>query len=183
MHRQPGDLASDPTLNEMAQYRFPYDKLKRKLSSKGRSPLLLVACGRIPIRWVCLSEAPIEVQATDAEFDNYGADPSEVGSFSPITYLHLRMFELASDHIKFNTDFEVIGGYLSPSYGAAVQVSALLSSQGSRWPGSTSWRQDYFAILTHARERGLAPSWHRVAMCSRRGCAITMADGGYIRDR
>ncbi|KAI9871328.1 MAG: hypothetical protein M1830_003022 [Pleopsidium flavum] len=36
------------------------------------------------------------------------------GSFSPITYLHLRMFEMAADYVKFNTEFEIIGGYLSP---------------------------------------------------------------------
>jgi nicotinamide mononucleotide adenylyltransferase len=36
------------------------------------------------------------------------------GSFSPITYLHLRMFEMAADHIRFSTDYELIGGYLSP---------------------------------------------------------------------
>ncbi|KAJ5899400.1 hypothetical protein N7495_004144 [Penicillium taxi] len=36
------------------------------------------------------------------------------GSFSPITYLHLRMFEMAADYVKFNSEFELIGGYLSP---------------------------------------------------------------------
>ncbi|EZF28987.1 nicotinamide/nicotinic acid mononucleotide adenylyltransferase [Trichophyton mentagrophytes] len=36
------------------------------------------------------------------------------GSFSPITYLHLRMFEMAADFVKFSTKFELIGGYLSP---------------------------------------------------------------------
>ncbi|PYI14089.1 nicotinamide mononucleotide adenylyl transferase [Aspergillus japonicus CBS 114.51] len=36
------------------------------------------------------------------------------GSFSPITYLHLRMFEMAADYVKFSTDFEIVGGYLSP---------------------------------------------------------------------
>ena len=36
------------------------------------------------------------------------------GSFSPITYLHLRMFEMAADYVKFSTDFELVGGYLSP---------------------------------------------------------------------
>lgn len=36
------------------------------------------------------------------------------GSFSPITYLHLRMFEMAADFAKFNTQFEVLGGYVSP---------------------------------------------------------------------
>lgn len=36
------------------------------------------------------------------------------GSFSPITYLHLRMFEMALDAIMEQTRFEVIGGYYSP---------------------------------------------------------------------
>jgi nicotinamide mononucleotide adenylyltransferase len=36
------------------------------------------------------------------------------GSFSPVTYLHLRMFEMARDYIKQQTRFEIIGGYLSP---------------------------------------------------------------------
>ncbi|CCM05875.1 uncharacterized protein FIBRA_08112 [Fibroporia radiculosa] len=36
------------------------------------------------------------------------------GSFSPVTYLHLRMFEMAVDYIRQNTDFEIVGGYLSP---------------------------------------------------------------------
>jgi nicotinamide mononucleotide adenylyltransferase len=37
------------------------------------------------------------------------------GSFSPITFLHLRMFEMAADFTRFNTpEFEVIGGYFTP---------------------------------------------------------------------
>ena len=36
------------------------------------------------------------------------------GSFSPLTYLHLRIFEMASDYVRQNTEFEVMGGYLSP---------------------------------------------------------------------
>ncbi|KAJ2924275.1 hypothetical protein H1R20_g12821, partial [Candolleomyces eurysporus] len=36
------------------------------------------------------------------------------GSFSPVTYLHLRMFEMAKDYIRHNTDFEIVGAYLSP---------------------------------------------------------------------
>ncbi|OTA77064.1 hypothetical protein M434DRAFT_87779 [Hypoxylon sp. CO27-5] len=36
------------------------------------------------------------------------------GSFSPITYLHLRMFEMANDYARINTSYEVVGGYLSP---------------------------------------------------------------------
>lgn len=36
------------------------------------------------------------------------------GSFSPITYLHMRMFEMAADYIKRETDFELVAEYLSP---------------------------------------------------------------------
>lgn len=36
------------------------------------------------------------------------------GSLSPITYLHLRMFEMALDAIQERTKFEIIGGYYSP---------------------------------------------------------------------
>ena len=36
------------------------------------------------------------------------------GSFSPPTFLHLRMFEIAADFVRDNTNFEVIGGYMSP---------------------------------------------------------------------
>ncbi|GES82020.1 nicotinate (nicotinamide) nucleotide adenylyltransferase [ [Rhizophagus clarus] len=36
------------------------------------------------------------------------------GSFSPITYLHLRIFEMAKDYILENTNFEIVGGYYSP---------------------------------------------------------------------
>ncbi|KAF1984858.1 Nucleotidylyl transferase [Aulographum hederae CBS 113979] len=37
------------------------------------------------------------------------------GSFSPITNLHLRMFEMIRDHVRFQaTNFEVVGGMFSP---------------------------------------------------------------------
>lgn len=36
------------------------------------------------------------------------------GSFSPITYLHLRMFEMCKDWVKGHTNFEIVGGFLSP---------------------------------------------------------------------
>jgi len=62
------------------QYSFPHEKLKRRQTQEGKTPLVLVACG----------------------------------SFNPITYLHLRMFEMASDYIHCHTEFEVVGGYLSP---------------------------------------------------------------------
>ena len=36
------------------------------------------------------------------------------GSFSPITYLHLRMFEMCKDWVRSSTDYEIVGAYLSP---------------------------------------------------------------------
>ncbi|CAO3668294.1 unnamed protein product [Umbelopsis ramanniana] len=36
------------------------------------------------------------------------------GSFSPITYLHLRMFEMAKDHFTDKTEYELMAGYYSP---------------------------------------------------------------------
>lgn len=50
------------------------------------------------------------------------------GSYSPVTHLHLRMFEMASDFVRFNTEFELLGGYFSPvsdSYKKAGLASAV----------------------------------------------------------
>lgn len=52
---------------------------------------------------------------------NSNPDPSKTplvlvacGSYSPLTYLHLRMFEMAQDFIADTPEFEIIGGYFSP---------------------------------------------------------------------
>ena len=50
------------------------------------------------------------------------------GSFSPVTYLHLRMFEMAKDYIRQNTEFEIVGGYLSP-VSDMYKKAGLLSAQ------------------------------------------------------
>ena len=51
------------------------------------------------------------------------SDPTKIplvlvacGSFSPITHMHLRMFEMAVDYVRQNMSdtYEVVGGYLSP---------------------------------------------------------------------
>jgi nicotinamide mononucleotide adenylyltransferase len=47
--------------------------------------------------------------------ENLGKMPMVIvacGSFSPITYLHLRMFEMAKDHVVDN--HQILGGYFSP---------------------------------------------------------------------
>ncbi|KZS93358.1 Nucleotidylyl transferase [Sistotremastrum niveocremeum HHB9708] len=50
------------------------------------------------------------------------------GSFSPVTYLHLRMFEMAVDYVRQNTEFEVVAGYLSP-VNDSYKKPGLLSAQ------------------------------------------------------
>ncbi|GEQ71414.1 hypothetical protein JCM33374_g5097 [Metschnikowia sp. JCM 33374] len=72
------------------------------------------------------------------------------GSFSPITYLHLRMFEMALDAISEQTRFEVIGGYYSPvsdnykKQGLApshhrVRMCELACERTSSWLMVDSW--------------------------------------------
>jgi len=78
------------------------------------------------------------------------------GSFSPVTYLHLRMFEMAKDYVRQNTDFEIVGGYLSPvsdmykkpgllSAQHRVTMCTLASEQTSRWLMVDTWEaiQEY----------------------------------------
>ena len=36
------------------------------------------------------------------------------GSFSPPTFLHLRMFAMAWDSVRMSTNFEIMGAYMSP---------------------------------------------------------------------
>ncbi|KAL8766066.1 MAG: hypothetical protein Q9209_007032 [Squamulea sp. 1 TL-2023] len=114
------------------------------------------------------------------------SDPSKTplllvscGSFSPITYLHLRMFEMAADYAKYNTDFEVIGGYLSPvsdAYRKAglasaehrVAMTRIATEQSSRWLDVDPWEAfqkeyqptaivlDHFEHEINVVQRGIA---------------------------
>ncbi|KAI1211335.1 Nucleotidylyl transferase [Annulohypoxylon truncatum] len=68
------------------------------------------------------------------------------GSFSPITYLHLRMFEMANDYARINTQYEVVGGYLSPvsdAYKKAglaeVRMCELAAEETSSWLMVDPW--------------------------------------------
>ncbi|KAF9243167.1 hypothetical protein BU15DRAFT_86559 [Melanogaster broomeanus] len=62
------------------------------------------------------------------------------GSFSPVTYLHLRMFEMAKDYVRQNTDFEIVGGYLSPlNAHHRVNMCSLAAEQTSSWLMVDSW--------------------------------------------
>lgn len=91
------------------------------------------------------------------------------GSFSPVTYLHLRMFEMALDAISEQTRFEVIGGYYSPvssnykKQGLApahhrVRMCELACERTSSWLMVDAWEslQDKYTrtalVLDHFNE-------------------------------
>ncbi|KAI6784343.1 Nicotinamide-nucleotide adenylyltransferase-like protein [Emericellopsis cladophorae] len=72
------------------------------------------------------------------------------GSFSPITYLHLRMFPMARDHARNEAGFDVIGGYLSVVSDAykkkglapahhRIRMCELGTEHGSKWLMVDPW--------------------------------------------
>lgn len=76
------------------------------------------------------------------------------GSFSPITYLHLRIFEMTLDDISKKKHYQVIGGYFSP-VSSKYKKEGLISSQHrvemcriaceeSKWLMVDSWESDQF---------------------------------------
>lgn len=117
------------------------------------------------------------------------------GSFSPITYLHLRMFEMALDAVSDQTRFEVIGGYYSPvsdhykKAGLApahhrVRMCELASERTSSWLMVDAWESlqptyqrtatvlDHFNYEINVKRRGIASS------NGRRGVKIMLLAGG-----
>lgn len=117
----------DASQMSLDTYTFPHSRLRRRLTSPDRTPLVLIACG----------------------------------SFSPITFLHLRMFEMAADYARFNTQFEVVGAYLS-CVGDAYKKTGLvkaehrvnmcsLAVQGSSWIGVDPWEALHEEYLETAK--------------------------------
>lgn len=84
------------------------------------------------------------------------------GSFSPITYLHLRMFEMASDYIRFNSDYELVGGYLSPVSDAYKKAG--LASAHDRFVKNL---YDFFFSFScyHYQSKSTNTLLHRIKMC------------------
>ena len=62
------------------------------------------------------------------------------GSFSPITYLHLRMFEMAIDYVRQSTNYEIVGGYLSPVHDKYKKPGLLSASPSPSCPPRPSCR-------------------------------------------
>ncbi|KAJ2704352.1 Nicotinamide/nicotinic acid mononucleotide adenylyltransferase 1 [Coemansia sp. IMI 203386] len=84
------------------------------------------------------------------------------GSYSPVTYLHLRMFEMAADYFTSHSKYELIGGYFSPvsdyyqKEGLApahhrVKMCELATETSSTWLMVDSWE-------------ALQPSYQRTAV-------------------
>ncbi|XP_054905517.1 nicotinamide/nicotinic acid mononucleotide adenylyltransferase 1 isoform X3 [Poeciliopsis prolifica] len=71
------------------------------------------------------------------------------GSFNPITNMHLRMFELARDHLEDTGQYSVIKGIISPVGDAykkkgLIEAShrvemARLATESSEWITVDSW--------------------------------------------
>ncbi|PFH55811.1 hypothetical protein XA68_17577 [Ophiocordyceps unilateralis] len=83
------------------------------------------------------------------------------GSFSPITFLHLRMFPMARDHCR-NEGFEVIGGYLSlvsdayKKKGLAsachrLRMCELAAENTSNWLMVDPWEAEHTTYIPTAR--------------------------------
>lgn len=118
------------------------------------------------------------------------------GSFSPITYLHLRMFEMALDAISEQTRFECIGGYYSPvssnyaKQGLApahhrVRMCELACERTSSWLMVDAWEslQDKYTrtalVLDHFNEEiNIKRGGCLTKSGQRRGVKIMLLAGG-----
>ncbi|KAF0357401.1 nicotinate nicotinamide nucleotide adenylyltransferase [Gigaspora margarita] len=105
------------------------------------------------------------------------------GSFSPITYLHLRIFEMAKDYIIDNTHFEIIGGYYSPvsdhytKEGLApshhrVRMCELAVERTSQWLMVDAWE----SLQAEYTQTALVMDHFNEEVNTKRG-GVTIADG------
>lgn len=90
---------------EAGEYRFPKHRLRTKM--KGEWAFSVTRFQTALSRWILSSmliadesKIPIVIVAC--------------GSFSPPTYLHLRMFEMAKDEVVESQTYEIMAGYYSP---------------------------------------------------------------------
>ncbi|GAB7355361.1 hypothetical protein MBLNU459_g5886t1 [Dothideomycetes sp. NU459] len=84
-----------------------------------------------PVGTVTMEEYVFPTQHLKSHMKNPSRTPLVLiacGSFSPITFLHLRMFEMAADYARFNTNFEVVGAYMS-AVGDAYKKSGLVKAE------------------------------------------------------
>jgi nicotinate (nicotinamide) nucleotide adenylyltransferase len=118
------------------------------------------------------------------------------GSYSPVTYLHLRLFEMAADAVIENTNYEIMGGFFSPVSDSylkpglvagrhRVRMCELACERTSNWLMVDAWealQPDYSPtarVLDHFEEeingkRGGV----RTAGGAARRCKIMLLAGG-----
>ncbi len=83
------------------------------------------------------------------------------GSYSPVTYLHLRMFEMGADFLADSDTFETIGGYFSPVTDAYAKPGLAhwsdrvnmcsLACRDSSWIMVDSWEPSQTTYIRTAR--------------------------------
>src|SRR5579862_5094529 len=118
------------------------------------------------------------------------------GSYSPITYLHLRLFEMAADAVNESTNYEIVGGFFSPvsdSYRKPglvagrhrVRMCELACERTSNWLMVDAWevlQPDYTPtaqVLDHFEEEiNVKRQGVRTQSGEMRRCKIMLLAGG-----
>ncbi len=134
-----------PSAVPATPYTFPTHKLKAQLQGKANCvfKFLIVCC----LLFLDPKKIPLVIVAC--------------GSYSPITYLHLRMFEMGYDYIADSDTFEIIGGYFSPVSDAYAKPGLApwfrrvdmcsLAVQDSSWIMVDSWEPSQSTYIRTAR--------------------------------
>jgi nicotinamide mononucleotide adenylyltransferase len=140
---------------------------------------------------------------THYSFETYIVDDTKIplvivacGSYSPITYLHLRMFEMAADAVNETTNYEIMGGFFSPVSDAylkpglvagrhRVRMCELACERTSNWLMVDAWEAiqpdysptalvlDHFEEEINAKRNGV-----RTQSGESRMCKIMLLAGG-----
>ncbi|OMJ17536.1 Nicotinamide/nicotinic acid mononucleotide adenylyltransferase 1 [Smittium culicis] len=122
------------------------------------------------------------------------------GSYSPITYLHLRMFEMAKDYFEELDEYELIGGYFSPvsdfyqKEGLVqavhrVKMCELATDDGSDWLMVDEWEslqheyQRTAVVLDHFhnelnKDGGVVSGINNDAVIQRKKIQVLLLAGG-----
>ncbi|KAK9449140.1 uncharacterized protein V1518DRAFT_417262 [Limtongia smithiae] len=212
----PAIAATTPaTPSEDLESLIPAPSFKRKSAALeyDTGPPYSLSANRPPLQYADLEEIPhgISRQARDLNayqfpvhrlaevLQDSAMQPLVVvacGSFSPITYLHLRMFEMAIDTVRETNMFEVVGGYYSPvsdNYRKAglvparhrVRMCELACERTSAWLMVDAWESlqpsyqrtavvlDHFNYEINVRRGGV-----KTKSGERRPCKIMLLAGG-----
>ncbi|KAJ3211878.1 hypothetical protein HDU67_004203 [Dinochytrium kinnereticum] len=107
-------LAPAARVNGRTPYVFPTEKLQRTMKGVGSLALGFVFKKEFEVS--SGGERGVAVGRTFGFCDESKTPLVLVacGSYSPITYLHLRMLEMAQDYVADHEEFEIMGGYFSP---------------------------------------------------------------------